>query len=249
MSSSSQTRSDKDRRGGSRTGRGSLLRRMLRGAALVIAVLVAIPLVLVPIYRFVGPPVTTLTVRDLLMGRDYQRDWVALDDIAAVLVHSVIVSEDARFCVHHGIDWQQVGIAVEDLREGGSPRGASTIAMQTAKNLFLWPERSYVRKALEVPLALYMDVVWPKRRMIEIYLNSVEWDAGVYGVQAASRHYFGRDASRLTRRQAALLATALPLPKARNPARPSGRHARLARTIESRARAAGPWVDCVRPQQ
>lgn len=220
-------------------------RRIARIVAICIAALIAIPVLLVPLYAFVNPPVSTLMLRDVLRGADYKREWVDLDAIAPVLAHSVIVSEDARFCVHNGVDWDAVGLVMDDLKAGKQPRGASTIAMQTAKNLFLWPSRSYVRKAIEVPLAHYMDLVWSKRRLIEIYLNSVEWDAGVYGAEAASQHYFGRSAKTLTRRQSALLATALPLPDARNPARPSRRHGRLARMVEARAKSAGPWVACL----
>lgn len=207
-------------------GRGKTRRvcRRLAGAAraiaLVVALIASVPAVLVPVYAFVNPPVSTLMLRDLLNGTGYSREWVPLAEVSPVLAHSVIVSEDAKFCIHNGVDWDAVNKAVEQMRAGREPRGASTIAMQTAKNLFLWPARSYLRKALEVPLAYYMDLVWSKRRLIEIYLNSVEWDAGIYGAQAASRHYFNRPASKLTRRQAALLATALPLPQARNPARP-----------------------------
>ncbi|MCB1473310.1 MAG: monofunctional biosynthetic peptidoglycan transglycosylase [Rhodobiaceae bacterium] len=223
----------------------SVARHALRFLLGILIAVACVPLVLVPVYRFVDPPVSTLMLRDMVRGQAYSRTWVDIDEMAPVLAHSVIVSEDARFCVHNGVDWGAIRVVVNDLRAGKTPRGASTIAMQTAKNLFLWPSRSYLRKAIEVPLAYYMDLVWPKRRLIEIYLNTVEWDDGVYGAEAASRHYFGRSAARLTRRQAALLATALPMPGIRNPGGPSRRHARVAGIVEKRARAAGPWVRCI----
>ncbi|MCB1481412.1 MAG: monofunctional biosynthetic peptidoglycan transglycosylase [Rhodobiaceae bacterium] len=224
---------------------GGVLRRLARLALAGLAVATAIPAVIVPLYAFVDPPFSTLMLRDRLSGHSYERQWIDLDEVAPVMAHSVVVSEDSLFCMHNGIDWKQMQIAIDQWKAGKEPRGASTIAMQTAKNLFLWPARSYVRKAIELPLAYYMDLVWSKRRMIEIYLNSVEWDNGVYGIQAASRHYFKRSASKLTPRQAALLATALPLPDTRNPARPSRYHARLARLVEERTRDAGPWLKCL----
>ncbi|MEZ5878419.1 MAG: monofunctional biosynthetic peptidoglycan transglycosylase [Tepidamorphaceae bacterium] len=226
-------------------GAGWSLRRLARLALTVLAVLAAIPAVIIPLYAFVDPPFSTLMLRDRLSGPGYERQWIDLDEVAPVMAQSVVVSEDSRFCAHNGVDWDAMQIAINQWKAGKEPRGASTIAMQTAKNLFLWPARSYVRKAIELPLAYYMDLVWSKRRMIEIYLNSVEWDAGVYGIQAASRHYFNRPASKLTPRQAALLATALPLPDTRNPARPSRYHARLARLVEQRTRGAGSWLKCL----
>ena len=127
----------------------------------------------------------------------------------------------------------------------GPRRGASTIDMQTAKNLFLWPSRSYVRKAIEIPLALLIDLEWPKRRILEVYLNLAEWGKGVFGAEAAARHYFHKSADRLDSREAALLATALPDPRRRNAARPSRRHLWLAARVMAHARTAGPLVECV----
>src|SRR5690606_8639913 len=123
----------------------------------------------------------------------------------------------SRFCQHAGIDWTELRAVVEAADEDGPSRGASTIPMQTAKNLFLWNGRSYIRKALELPVALYLDLIWSKRKMMENYLNIAEWGEGVFGAEAASRHYFGKSAKNLTRREAALLATALPNPLVRNP--------------------------------
>ncbi|MCL4145937.1 UNVERIFIED_CONTAM: hypothetical protein GTU68_002698 [Idotea baltica] len=178
-------------------------------------------------------------------GHGVSRNWTPVEKLSPNLINAVLSSEDGRFCLHHGVDWQAVEIVIDDLIDGGSPRGASTITMQTVKNLFLWPSRSYVRKMLEVPLAIYADFFWSKERIAEIYLNMVEWGPGVYGAEAASRLYFGKTASRLTMREASLLATALPNPLARNPRSPSDGHRRLARTVDARARKAAGLFSCV----
>jgi monofunctional biosynthetic peptidoglycan transglycosylase len=225
--------------GRSRAGRR---RSVLRMIARVLVVIVAIPLVLTPIYWIV-PPVSTLMIWSALTFQGMERDWVSIDSIAPVMVNSVIMSEDGRFCEHSGVDWTQMNLVLG--RGGGPSRGASTIPMQTAKNLFLWQSRSYVRKALEIPLAYYMDFVWSKRRMMEIYLNIAQWGPGLFGVEAASRRYFNRPASALTARQAALLTAALPNPILRNPAKPSRAVQARARRIESLARQAGGYVGCL----
>jgi len=150
---------------------------------------------------------------------------------------------DARFCRHTGVDWEALREVLED--EEGPSRGASTIPMQAAKNLFLWPGRSYVRKGLEIPIALWMDLVWSKRRMMEVYLNVAEWGDGIFGAEAAAQAYFRKSARDLTRREAALLAAALPNPKRRNPAKPSVGHRRIADRLMARAAAAGPLTDCL----
>ena len=132
---------------------GGVLRRLARLALAGLAVATAIPAVIVPLYAFVDPPFSTLMLRDRLSGHSYERQWIDLDEVAPVMAHSVVVSEDSLFCMHNGIDWKQMQIAIDQWKAGKEPRGASTIAMQTAKNLFLWPARSYVRKAIELPLA------------------------------------------------------------------------------------------------
>ena len=134
---------------------------------------------------------------------------------------------------------------IDEADHGGPSRGASTITMQTAKNLFLWPSRSYIRKAIEIPLALLIDLAWPKRRILEVYLNLAEWGDGIFGAEAAALHYFHKGADRLDAREAALLATALPNPLRRNPAKPSPRHAGLATRIMRHARETGALAECV----
>ena len=216
--------------------------RLVRRAALIILL---IPAILVPVYRFV-PPVSTLMIVDwVVRGGAIERTFVPLDDIAPTLVASVVMSEDGKFCSHNGVDWAELTKVLD--RSDDRPRGASTVAMQAVKNLFLWPSRSYLRKAVEMPIALYADLVWGKRREMEIYLNVVEWGPGIFGAEAAARHYFNRDAKSLTPGQSALLAAALPNPSARDPAHPGAGLRALARTIAARARVSGAYIDCLYP--
>lgn len=230
-------------RGRRRSARTSgLLRRLV----LALVVLALLPLGLTLLYALpLVHPISTLMLKDAVTLAGYDRRWVAIDDIAPVLRHSVIMSEDGQYCAHHGVDLRELKGVIDGALSGESTRGASTIPMQTAKNLFLWHGRSFVRKGLELPLAVYMDAVLSKKRMMEIYLNVAEWAPGVYGAEAAARHHFGRSAKDLTRRQAALLAVTLPNPAARNPGKPSAGLNRLAARIERRAAQSGAYVACV----
>lgn len=230
----------------SRKGR-SRPRRLVRWVALAAAAIIALPLLLTLAYAVVSPPVSALMIWRALGGQGWHKEWVPLEAISPALSRAVITAEDARFCQHRGVDWEAVqGVVGEALDDPGStPRGASTIAMQTAKNLYLWPGRSYLRKALEVPLAYWLDLVWPKRRLIEVYLNIVEWDAGIYGAEAAAQHHFGKPAAQLTAREAALLAAVLPAPRERNAGRPGPVTRRIASRIQRRMRGMGPYLGCI----
>ena len=213
-------------------------RRLLRYALVMIIALCLIPALLGLLYSpHAVHPVSTLMAYNWIKGNKVDRRWVSFDKIAPQLVQAVIVSEDGRYCAHKGVDWSAINTIINDAIDGEKPRGASTITMQTVKNLFLWNSRSYIRKGLEVPLALYVNAIWSKRRQLEIYLNIAEWGPGIYGIDAASRHYFGRKAARLSRAQAALLAVTLPNPILRNPKKPSRRMRTLARINRARARA------------
>jgi monofunctional biosynthetic peptidoglycan transglycosylase len=206
-----------------------------RRIALAILVVVAAIFLSIIAYRFVNPPITPVMVAEKLRGTTLQYRFVPLEEIAADLPLAVISSEDGRFCNHWGVDWAAVKEAVEEARKRGREfRGASTIPMQTAKNLYLWTDRSYVRKVLEVPLAYLLTLFWPKERVIEVYLNIAQWGPGIFGAEAASQHYFHKKASQLTRREALLLAVSLPAPRLRNPAKPSPRMLRMARAVERR---------------
>ena len=168
-----------------------------------------------------------------------------LDRISPNLAAAVISSEDGRFCQHHGVDWGELKEAIESAGDGVA-RGGSTISMQVVKNLFLWPSKSYVRKALEIPLAYAIEPAWPKRRILEIYLNIAEWGPGIFGAEAAARYHFRKPARCSTPRQAALLAVSLPNPFERQAGRPGPGTLRLADTLLLRMRAAQANAACVR---
>ncbi len=220
-------------------------RPLWKRVARLVLVIALIPLVLVPLYRFV-PAISTLMIWTRATGTPVSRTWVAFDDIAPSLVASVVMSEDGKFCSHAGVDWGELNKVIAD--EDGPSRGASTVAMQTVKNLFLWPSRlTWVRKAIEIPLALYADLVWGKRREMELYLNVAEFGPGIFGAEAAARRYFRRSARALTAEQSALLTAALPDPWGRDPVRPSpGMRARAASIAQSAA-LAGAYIDCLYP--
>ncbi len=220
------------------------MRRVLRRLGAGLLVLGLCLGALIALYRFV-PPISTLMIGRTLLGRDVVRVWVPLEAISVNLQSASIMSEDARFCRHRGVDWSALGDELQRNSLTDRSRGASTIAMQTAKNLFLWPARSFVRKGIEIPIALTLGVAWPKRRILEVYLNIAEWGEGIFGAEAAARHYFGKSAANLSAREAALLATALPNPLRRDPRRPGARHRALANRILERSRDAAPWLDCL----
>ena len=226
--------------------RAGSIRRWLARLLLLVLLVLALPYVLVLLYAIPGmKPVSGLMIMDLLSGRSYERKWTSFEGISPVLVQSVMMSEDGQFCTHSGVDWNALNTVIEDVLDGEATRGASTIPMQTAKNLFFTGSRSYVRKALEIPIALWADLVWSKRRLMEIYLNIAEWAPGVYGIGAASETYFGVPADKVSARQAALLAVTLPNPHKRNAAAPSNGMRRLAGTIEKRARQSGAYIKCL----
>ena len=218
------------------------LKRLLKWAVAI----VLLPYVLILLYAIdLVRPVSTLMLWDLVTLKGYDRRWVEFEDIAPVLVQSVMMSEDGQFCAHYGVDVVQLRGVVQDALDGAATRGASTIPMQTAKNLFLWNGRSFVRKAMELPLALGADAVWSKKRMMEIYLNIAEWGPGIYGIEAAARHHFKVPAAKLSRKQAALLAVSLPNPITRVASKPSRGMSRLANLIQRRAQASGEYIKCL----
>jgi monofunctional biosynthetic peptidoglycan transglycosylase len=220
---------------------------VFRNIVLVCIALGMVPAVLGIAYRFdFMRPVSTLMLGRWLLLQPVERRWVEIENVAPIAWQSIIMSEDGQFCSHHGIDLRELNAVIDDAMEGEKTRGASTITMQLAKNLFLWNGRSILRKIAELPLAIYIDVVLPKKRIMEIYLNIAEWDAGVFGIEAAAQHYFNRPASKLNARQAALLAVTLPAPGVRNPAKPGRGLQRLAGIIERRAARSGGYTGCIR---
>lgn len=222
------------------------LKRVFRYTAAIIALVIALPLALSVLYRVDGvQPISTLMLTRTLILEPVNRHWTSIDDIAPALVQSVIMSEDGKFCSHNGVDWDALTTIIDDALDGERTRGASTLTMQTVKNLFLWNSRSYLRKGLEIPLALWFDLVVPKKRILEIYLNIAEWDEVVFGAEAASRLYFKRSAENLTYRQAALLTTTLPNPRNRDAAKPSRRMIQVAKIISRRAKKSRAYIGCV----
>lgn len=212
--------------------------RAIKFIAAVLIGLLALPYLLAPLYLF-GRPVSTLMLARWATGARIERLWVPLDAMAASLPAAVIAAEDARFCRHPGLDLAEIRDAIEDAETLGDVRGASTLSQQTAKNLFLWPGRSFLRKLLEAPLALWLDLVLGKRRLLEIYLNIAEWGPnGEFGVEAAARRAFGKSARNLSPREAAMLAAALPAPTRRDSGRPGPALRRLAGIYERRAAVA-----------
>ena len=216
---------------------------------LVIGLLIVLlaPSALLLVYRFLPVPITPLMVIRLLQGEGLHKAWVPLEAIAPALPYAVIAAEDNRFCEHAGFDWRELEGQIDRLRAGGRARGASTITMQTAKNLFRWPGRDLVRKALEAWFTPQIELLWPKRRIIGVYLNIAEFGPGIYGAEAAARTYFGKSAGELGKGEAALLAAVLPSPRSWSPARPTKYLQRRARTIRTRIDQLGPMLGCVRP--
>ena len=190
--------------------------------------------VLVLLLRFIPPPGTALMVERKIESWfdgepiDPQRDWQSWDNISDDLKVAVMAGEDQKFPEHWGFDFGAIQAALAHNERGGSIRGASTLSQQVAKNLFLWSGRSWLRKGLEAWFTALIEVFWPKQRILEVYLNSVEWDAGVFGAEAAARHHFGVSARSLSRQQASLLAAVLPNPRVYSASHPSAYVARRA---------------------
>jgi monofunctional biosynthetic peptidoglycan transglycosylase len=203
--------------------------RLVRGLALGVAAWVAITAATVIALRWIDPPTTAFIVRDRVLelfsgepGYEYRREWRDWGEISRNAALAVVAAEDQRFPQHHGFDFAQIDKALEDRSRGRRVRGASTITQQVAKNLYLWPGQSWFRKALEAGITVLIELTWPKQRILEVYLNVAEFGRGTWGVQAASRRFFRKDAARLTRSEAALLAAVLPAPKRFRADAPSG---------------------------
>ncbi len=209
--------------------RRRLLARLGRGLLWLAAGLAAGSVLLVLLFRWVPVPVTSFMIQDRLSawvsgeaGYRYGHDWVPWQQISPHAAVAVLAAEDQKFPEHHGFDLDAINKAMQEARRGERLRGASTISQQVAKNLFLWPGRSWPRKALEVWFTLWIEALWPKQRILEVYLNSAEFGRGVWGVEAASQRFFGKPATRLTRHEAALLAAVLPNPLRLRVDAPSG---------------------------
>ena len=213
--------------------------RIVRNLFITLLLVLLLPYLLVPLYR-AGHPVSTLMAWRYMTGAPVSRQWIDFAAISPSLPRSVVAAEDAKFCSHHGIDWDALRDVIDDAEDGEVARGGSTITQQVAKNLFLWPGRSVVRKALELPLALWIDLVLPKQRILELYLNIAELGpSGQFGAEAGSIYAFGRSAAAVGPREAALLAAILPNPVKRSARNPGPGVRRLAGTYMARAQVFG----------
>jgi monofunctional biosynthetic peptidoglycan transglycosylase len=220
----------------------SILSTLLR----VVVVIALIPVVLVPVYWLV-PPVSTLMLWRWVTLQRVERIWTPISEISPHVPRMVIAGEDGRYCTHGGVDWRELQLVIDVYAEDGDARGASTVPMQVAKNLFLWPGRQVIRKVLEVPLALYTSAIWSKTRMMEIYLNIAEWGPnGEFGIEAAARRAFNKSARDLSAEEAALLTGALPNPIARDPRKPGPLLSRAAQLrLRNAANGGQAAVSCV----
>ncbi len=212
----------------------------------VLAFVLLAPAALVVLYRATPPPQTPLM---WLRGGQVHYEWTPLDKISRHLARSAVAAEDEGFCTHGGFDraaiekaWDAYVGADEDER--ATLRGGSTISQQTAKNVFLWPGRTWVRKALEAWITLYIEAIWPKKRILEVYLNVVEWGPGIYGAEAAARYHFHKSASALDAHEAALLASVLPSPLKWSASKPGPYVRGRADTIAGRAAKLGAYANC-----
>lgn len=217
-------------------GKPSFLKTLGQALAAIVLFCVIAPPVVVLAYRFLPVPVTSLMVIRLFEGEGFDHQWRSLRDISPKLADAVIAAEDAQFCTHHGFDVEAIEKALKHNRKGRKIKGGSTISQQTAKNAVLWPQRSWVRKGAEAYVTVLMEAIWPKRRIMEVYLNVIEWGPGVYGAEAAARHHFGHSAKTLSNREAARLAAVLPSPRKWNAGKPGPYVRARAGTIQARMR-------------
>ena len=220
--------------------------RIVRTLLLILLIMLLAPYLVAPFYR-AGHPVSTLMAWRWLKGAPVSRQWVDLNAMSPYLPRTVVASEDARFCSHRGVDWGALREVMDDAEDGEVTRGGSTITQQVAKNLFLWPGRSVMRKALELPLSLWIDLVLTKQRILEIYLNIAEFGpSGQFGAGAGAAYAFGKPAAELSPREAALLAAILPNPVRRSARNPGPGVRRLAGIYTARGQASALqrcWVE------
>jgi monofunctional biosynthetic peptidoglycan transglycosylase len=212
----------------------------------LLIILLILPYFLIPLYRFT-PPVSAPMVGRWITFNHVERNWISLKQVSPNLIKAVIASEDLAFCQHHGFDFDQLGKSWEkSMRRNAPIRATSTITQQTVKNLFFWSGRSWIRKILEIPLTLWMEIWLPKKRIFEIYLNVAEWGDGIYGVEAASFYHFHKQAAILNIYEASLLAKALPNPIERNPSHPGPGLIDLAADTQIKVLTIGADLSCLR---
>jgi len=216
------------------------LRKILKIAFRTIASLIILSVLIPLLFRWINPPVTPLMlIRKVTIGAPIEHKWVSLQNISPYLVDCAVASEDNNFQGHNGFDFGAIQKAIDE-RDRGRFRGASTISQQTAKNVFLWTGKSWIRKGLEVYFTFLIETFWSKERIMEVYLNVIEMGKGIYGAEAAARHYFGKSAKDLSQFQAALIVATFPNPLERNPAKPSGYLTDRAQDIIAVSQKVGP---------
>jgi len=198
-------------------------RRAIRWLTRIIIVFLVVSLLWVGLYRFVPPPITATMIANAVDGRGIAKDWMSLDSMSPNMPRAAIAAEDGNFCKHHGFDFKAIQKAMQSNFQGDKRiRGGSTISQQTAKNAFLWQNGGFLRKGLEAWFTVLIEALWPKKRIMEVYLNIAETGIGTYGANAGAMRYFHHDASRLSRAEAARIAAVLPLPKKRAAISPAG---------------------------
>lgn len=210
-------------------------RRLVIWAGKALLAFIAGSLLLVLIFRFVPPPFTLTMAGDLVSGHGISKQWVPLSRIDPDMARAAIAAEDSSFCSHNGFDYDAIAAAMYRNAKGGKVlRGGSTISQQTAKNVFLWQGGGFFRKGLEAWFTILIELIWPKKRIMEVYLNVAETGIGTYGVEAGSQRYFGHSAAKMTRAEAARIAAVLPLPKKRAGVAPKGFTRRYGNSIAAR---------------
>ena len=209
------------------------IKRRGRPILTALLILALLPIGAVAIHRIVPPPTTLLMVKQAVAGNGLTYRWRGIDNISPRLVEAVIAAEDARFCEHRGFDFKAIEKALDSNARGRKVRGGSTISQQTAKNVFLWPGRDWIRKGFEAGYTVLIETLWGKRRIMEVYLNVAEWAPGVYGAEAAARRWYGKSAADLTPREAARLAAILPSPRRYQAASPGPYVRRRASRIQA----------------
>lgn len=199
------------------------MKRFFVGLGKVLLILLVISILLPLAYRWINPPITPLMlIRKVKNDAPIEKEWRDIEEISHHMVDCAVASEDNNFLSHRGFDWGAVQKAIDEKKKGKRERGASTISQQTAKNVFLWPGHSWVRKAGEVYFTFWIETFWSKERIMEVYLNVIEMGNGIYGAEAAAQHYFHKPASKLSLRESALITACYPAPLRWNPARPTG---------------------------
>lgn len=202
-------------------------KKILRILTKILIYFFAISISLTILYRFVPPPITFLMVQRMVEQKmdgkkiKLKKDWVPMEEISSFMTRAAIASEDGRFLDHHGFDIEAMQKAYKHNQKNKRTKGGSTISQQVAKNVFLWPDRSYLRKGLEAYFTLLIEVFWSKERIMEVYLNCIEMGDGIYGIEAASNYYFKKSAKNLSKRESAVIAAILPNPRKWSASKPN----------------------------